>query len=103
MHALIAIAPAVRQHNLDVPCNTWSDPIRIDSYGGAYPSMVNLNDGSVLVTYYEEGSGSNIRARTINITGAPEPGSGILLAIGLVGTICFWWWRRAKLVLGGVS
>ena len=35
----------------------------VDGVGGAYPSMVNLKDGSVLIVYYEEGSGSSIRAK----------------------------------------
>jgi hypothetical protein len=30
--------------------------------------MVNLNDGSVLVVYYEEGSASNIRAKRFRVT-----------------------------------
>lgn len=75
-------------------CATWSDPIAIDStYGGAYPSMVNLNDGSVLVTYHEEGAGSydgngsDIRARRIEITGLPEPGSLVILATGLATSL----------------
>ncbi|MDH7494003.1 MAG: sialidase family protein [Candidatus Saccharicenans sp.] len=42
---------------------TWSENILIDEVGGAYPSMVNLRDGSVLVVYYEEGPGSDLRAR----------------------------------------
>lgn len=42
---------------------TWSDTVEIDTVGGAYPSMVNLEDGSVLVVYYEEGAGSSIRAK----------------------------------------
>ena len=42
---------------------TWSEAVRVDSVIGAYPSMVNLKDGSVLIVYYEEGGGSNIRAR----------------------------------------
>lgn len=64
-------------------CETWSDPITIDAGCiGAYPSMVNLNDGSVLVTYYEEGGGSDIRARIITISGAPEPATLVLLAGG---------------------
>ncbi|MBI5092714.1 MAG: exo-alpha-sialidase [Candidatus Hydrogenedentes bacterium] len=44
-------------------CQTWSDNVPVDSLIGAYPSMVNLKDGSVLIVYYEEGAGSNIRAR----------------------------------------
>ena len=39
----------------------------VDSVIGAYPSMVSLKDGSVLTVYYEEGGGSNIRARKFRI------------------------------------
>lgn len=49
-------------------CETWSDPIVIDTLVGAYPSMVNLKDGSVLVVYYEEGGQSSIRARRFRAT-----------------------------------
>ena len=35
-------------------CQSWSDEVLIDKVCGAYPSMVNLKDGSVLVVYYEE-------------------------------------------------
>ncbi|MDO5554108.1 MAG: sialidase family protein [Planctomycetia bacterium] len=48
-------------------CKTWSDPFLIDVCGGAYPSMVTLNDGSVLIVYYEEGPGSSIRAKRLTI------------------------------------
>lgn len=44
-------------------CATWSERITVDDTLGAYPSMVNLDDGSVLIVYYEEGDGSSIRAR----------------------------------------
>ena len=47
---------------------TWSDNVLVDDVGGAYPSMVNLKDGSVLIVYYEEGKGSNIRARRFRAT-----------------------------------
>jgi lysophospholipase L1-like esterase len=46
---------------------TWSENIVVDDVGGAYPSLVNLKDGSVLIVYYEEGAGSNIRARRFQI------------------------------------
>lgn len=49
-------------------CRTWSDNVVIDTLIGAYPSMVNLKDGSVRVVYYEEGTGSNIRARAFKAT-----------------------------------
>ncbi len=42
---------------------SWSDNVPVDVVGGAYPSMVNLKDGSVLIVYYEEGAGSSIRAK----------------------------------------
>ncbi|REK10442.1 MAG: exo-alpha-sialidase [Planctomycetota bacterium] len=44
---------------------TWSDNVPVDSVRGAYPSMVNLKDGSVLIVYYEEGEGSSIRAKRL--------------------------------------
>ena len=47
---------------------TWSANVQVDDVGGAYPSMVNLKDGSVLIVYYEEGEGSNIRARRLRAT-----------------------------------
>jgi len=42
---------------------TWSENVPLDTVGGAYPSMVELPDGRVLVVYYEEGEGSAIRAQ----------------------------------------
>lgn len=47
---------------------TWSDSVLVDDFIGAYPSMVTLDDGSVLIVYYEEGDGSNIRARKFRAT-----------------------------------
>lgn len=47
---------------------TWSDNVVIDEVIGAYPSMANLPDGSVLVVYYEEGQGSGVRARRFRVT-----------------------------------
>lgn len=50
-------------------CKTWSDEIAVDTVAvGAYPSMVSLRDGSVLIVYYEEGGGSGIRARRFRIS-----------------------------------
>lgn len=41
---------------------TWEGPYLIDTKAGAYPSTVELKDGSVLIVYYEEGLNSSIRA-----------------------------------------
>ncbi|MBM4048479.1 MAG: exo-alpha-sialidase [Planctomycetes bacterium] len=49
---------------------TWSDPVVIDSVGGAYPAMAELSDGTIYCVYYEEGPGSNIRARRFRATKA---------------------------------
>ncbi len=49
---------------------TWSANILVDDVIGAYPSMVVLEDGSVLIVYYEEGAGSDIRARRFRVSAA---------------------------------
>ena len=46
---------------------TWSKNAQIDRVGGAYPSMVELDDGTVVCVYYEEGGGSSIRATRFKI------------------------------------
>jgi hypothetical protein len=46
---------------------TWQGPYAIDKTPGAYASTVELRDGSVLVTYYEEGEGSAVRARRFRL------------------------------------
>lgn len=48
-------------------CQTWSANVDVDSCGGAYPSMVTLKDGSILIVYYEEGDKSSIRARKFRV------------------------------------
>ena len=47
---------------------TWSRNVLIDRVGGAYPSLVERKDGTVLCVYYEEGPGSNIRACRLRVT-----------------------------------
>ena len=42
---------------------TWSPSVLVDTVGGAYPSMVEMPDGRILIVYYEEGEGSSIRAQ----------------------------------------
>lgn len=49
-------------------CKTWSKNVPVDPHIGAYPSMVNLKDGSVLIVYYEEGAGSSIRCKRFRAT-----------------------------------
>ncbi len=48
---------------------TWQGPFEIDNVIGAYPSCVELHDGSVLIVYYSEGKGSEIRAKRFRVTG----------------------------------
>ncbi len=57
--------PTTSLHTSLDECQTWSDNIAVDTVFGAYPSMVNLKDGSVLIVYYEEGAGSSIRAKRL--------------------------------------
>lgn len=40
---------------------TWGARVTLDRVLGAYPSLVELPDGRVLVVYYTEGAGSDIR------------------------------------------
>ncbi len=66
---------------------TWSANVPVDDCLGAYPSMAPLKDGSILIVYYEEGEGSNIRARRFRASeggidwlspaGAPIEGAAI--------------------------
>lgn len=60
--------PATSLHYSLNEAGNWSENIIIDEVIGAYPSMVGLRDGSVLVVYYEEGEGSDIRARCFRLT-----------------------------------
>ena len=60
--------PATSLHISRDDAKTWQGPNRIDSVGGAYPSTVELKDGSVLIVYYEEGPKSAIRARRFRVT-----------------------------------
>ena len=49
-------------------CQSWSPNVEVDACGGAYPSMVTLKDGSILIVYYEEGDNSSIRARRLRVS-----------------------------------
>ena len=48
-------------------CKTWSKPIIVDDVPGAYASIAGRLDGSLLILYYEDGSGSNILARCFTV------------------------------------
>ena len=53
---------------------TWSEPLRIDTRPGAYPSIVELDDGRMLCLYYgefEKGKKSVIRQAIFRITQGP--------------------------------
>ena len=60
--------PSTSLHYSLDECKTWSENVQVDTVGGAYPSMVNLKDGTVLIVYYEEGGGSSIRAKRFRAT-----------------------------------
>jgi sialidase-1 len=60
--------PSTSLHYSLDECKTWSENVPVDTVGGAYPSMQNLKDGSVLIVYYEEGAGSSIRAKRFRAT-----------------------------------
>jgi sialidase-1 len=59
--------PVTSLHWTDDEGKTWNGPVRIDSVGGAYPSMVELPDGLVYCVYYEEGKGSSIRGIRLRV------------------------------------
>lgn len=51
---------------------TWHGPVTIDNVIGAYPSLVQLRSGRILCVYYEEGTGSGIRAVELEISSRDE-------------------------------
>jgi sialidase-1 len=60
--------PATSLHWTNDEGKKWHGPVRIDSVGGAYPSMVELPDGQVYCVYYEEGKGSSIRGIRLRVS-----------------------------------
>jgi len=52
---------------------TWNKPIMIDRHGGAYPSLLELDDGRIMIIYYEEGKGSDIRQAFFRLRMVPTP------------------------------
>ncbi len=55
--------PATALHVSRDEGRSWQGPYPIDTTPGAYASTVELKDGTVLVTYYEEGERSAVRVR----------------------------------------
>jgi hypothetical protein len=41
--------------------------VKIDTVGGAYPSLVELPDGRVYCVYYEEGKGASVRGVRLRV------------------------------------
>jgi len=60
--------PLTAMHISHDDAKTWQGPYQVDTTVGAYPSTVELKDGTVLVVYYEEGINSAIRARRFRVT-----------------------------------
>ena len=60
--------PATSLHYSLDDGKTWSENVPVDTVVGAYPSMVTLKDGSILIIYYEEGARSSIRAKRFRAT-----------------------------------
>ncbi len=48
--------------------HTWSANVPVDTVIGAYPAMVELRGGRVLIVYYQEGEHSAIRSRVFKPT-----------------------------------
>jgi Neuraminidase (sialidase) len=59
--------PATALHWSTDDGKTWHGPLKVDDVPGAYPSCVELRDGTVLCVYYEEGPGSGIRATRLAV------------------------------------
>jgi sialidase-1 len=62
--------PGTAVHWLSPESKGWQGPVQIDSVIGAYPSMVELADGSVYCVYYTEGPGSSIRGVRLRVNSA---------------------------------
>lgn len=46
---------------------TWQGPYLVDEFWGAYAATVELKDKSILITYYEEGESSAVRAIKVEV------------------------------------
>lgn len=45
---------------------TWQGPYLVDEFWGAYAATVELDDNTLLISYYEEGEGSAVRVIRVN-------------------------------------
>jgi hypothetical protein len=59
--------PATSLHWTADEGKTWHGPVKIDTVGGAYPSLVELPGGLVYCVYHEEGKGSGIRGVRLRV------------------------------------
>jgi hypothetical protein len=59
--------PATSLHWTADEGETWNGSVKIDTVGGAYPSMVELPDGLVYCVYYEEEKESGIRGARLRV------------------------------------
>jgi hypothetical protein len=59
--------PATSLHWTADEGKTWNRPVKIDTVGGAYPSLVELPDGLVYCANDEEGEGSRIRGARLRV------------------------------------
>lgn len=46
---------------------TWQGPYKLDDSRGAYPSTVELKDGTILLVFYEEGENSGVGALNFEV------------------------------------
>ena len=60
--------PGTALHYTSDEGETWHGPVAIDTVGGAYPGMCELPDGRVFCVYYEEGAGSSIRGKWLEVS-----------------------------------
>jgi hypothetical protein len=84
-------------------CQTWSEPVVIDSGTAAYPSIC-FSDTEMFVTYWEDPNGgigmsanSHIKLVAYDIqslTSLPEPSAVVLLSMALLGLLAYAWRKR---------
>jgi hypothetical protein len=77
-------------------CQTWSQPVVIDSNWAAYPSII-FSDTQMFVAYETNHFTSvGMAAYDIRTLVSPEPSPFVLLATALLGMVYYVWRKRAK-------